>query len=194
MPRTVSMMSAASPRRARRRLMWVSTVSVVAVELIVPHGTEEFLAGAHAAGILHEILQQAELNGREFHGLVVHGDLVGLRIQAHAVAAQQRIVVFLRGSPAQHGPDAQHEFPRVEGLDHVVVGAEFKSPRCGPRRRRGAVSMMMGMCSVLLSLPSSRQTARPSMRGSMTSRRMSAGLRDRASSRAVQPSAASSVA
>ena len=101
--------------------------SVVAVELIVPHGTEKFLAGAHAAGILHEILQQTELNGREFHGFVVHGDLVGLRIQTHAVAAQQRIVVFLRGAPAQHGPDAQHEFPRVEGLDHVVVGAEFKA-------------------------------------------------------------------
>ncbi len=82
--------------------------------------------------MLHQYLEQRELSGGERHVRAVPGEAA--RRQVEAERAEFHGLRFGGGSagrrgrraPPQHCLDARHQFPRVERLRQVVVGADFK--------------------------------------------------------------------
>ena len=79
--------------------------------------------------MLHQQPQNVVFQGRQVHGVPVHGDGLGIVVQAHSAdghgggghmtAAQSHI-------PVQLGPDPGQQLHRVKGLGNIVVGSHIQ--------------------------------------------------------------------
>ena len=104
----------------------------VAQEGVAPYLLEQLLAAQHQAPGLDERGEQVELLGREGHLVTIHEHLARSHFDPQAVhledRRQIRIVRLHPGvSTSHHCPDAGHQLTRVEGLGHVVVGAQLEA-------------------------------------------------------------------
>ena len=109
------------------------------IDVLAPHRVEQLLAREDAAGMLHEMAQQAELGRAEMDRLA--GARHAMRHQVHHdVGVAQRLVGQRRPDAAQHGADARDQLGRRERLGDVVVGAGVEAAHAGrpPRRAPSA--------------------------------------------------------
>ena len=92
------------------------------IDVLAPHRVQKLLAREDAAGMLHEMAQQAEFGGPEMDRL--GGARHAMRHQVHDdVGVGQRLVGQRRPDAAQHGADARHQLGGRERLGDIVVGA-----------------------------------------------------------------------
>ncbi|MCY1428904.1 hypothetical protein D9M71_448030 [compost metagenome] len=98
----------------------------VAVEVHVPHQRNDLGARQHFAALAHQQVQQGELLGGQVDTLAAAvstvptwvqlqvGDFQGIRLQGLVVTPQQ-------------ATDTRQQFRKLEGLEHVVVGAQIEA-------------------------------------------------------------------
>ena len=85
------------------------------------------IAREHLVGVVGQGQQQIEFPRSQTDSLPVYGDLPagGIDGDAADVSRPVGIAAFAR-RPTQDGPNASHQFARIEGLGHIVVGAHFQ--------------------------------------------------------------------
>ena len=91
--------------------------------LAVVDGLGQVVAGEAAAGGAHQDLEDVELKGGQFHAPAVDRNFARAGVQADAVHFEADALVGLRFGAAQNGANAGRQFPRVERLGQVIVGA-----------------------------------------------------------------------
>src|SRR5437870_5648797 len=97
--------------------------SVDDARVIVPMDrVDQIIPAEHASRTPHETDQQAELERSQLQRRTVEAYLDRVRVDLEAIGLQDRLISSrIQASPAQEGPDAGHELPWRERLDHVVV-------------------------------------------------------------------------
>ena len=93
-----------------------------------PDPVDERLAGEHAAGVLHQQLEELEFLARQVDGLSPDGDLEPLRVEPDTPGFENLpfICRFPPGS-SQNGPDPGNELSGAERLGDIVIGPELQS-------------------------------------------------------------------
>src|SRR5262245_42886857 len=93
----------------------------VAIEVLIVEMLDQLAARDHAAGVVHEIGEQAVLVRGELDRVAVHAHAAGAGIEAHRAAIE--LALGVPGGAPQQRADARQHLLQVEGLGDVVVGA-----------------------------------------------------------------------
>ena len=95
------------------------------VDVRAPYRIKKLLAREHAAGVLHEVVEQPEFRRAEVDVCALPGDAVR---DAVDLDIAHRDAVFLQSRPdaAEHGAHACHQFCGRKGLGHIIVRARIK--------------------------------------------------------------------
>ncbi len=97
----------------------------IAVEVLVVEMLDQLGARDHAAGMMHEIGEQAVLVRGELHLPAVDRHAARARVQHHRPAGQ--FARGMAGGAAQQGADARQHLLHVEGFCDIVVGAGIEA-------------------------------------------------------------------
>src|SRR5262245_20946538 len=128
------------PRRRLQLLAQFTDEDVDDLELGLVHAAvevvEEHFLGQGGALAQREQLQHLVFFAGQVHALIVHLDRLGIEIDLEFAGLDDRLGVAL--GAAHDGMDAGHQLVLVEGLGHVVVGAEAEAAHlvldaCKPR-------------------------------------------------------------
>lgn len=96
----------------------------VGERFVAPDGVENHIARKRAVGVLQEEREQVVFGGREADFLVASRDHAAVEIHLH-VAEREDFLLAARLA-AQHGADARQQLAGTEGLNDVVIGADFE--------------------------------------------------------------------
>ena len=99
----------------------------VAVIVGTPDEAEQALTVEHRALVLGERREQLELLGAELELLTVQRHLAAGAVDAEAVDLDDVRDLPLPLATAEDGFHSRHELARIEGLGHVVVGADLEA-------------------------------------------------------------------
>ena len=92
------------------------------IDVRAPDGVEQLLAAEDAAGVLHQVVEQAEFGGAQVDLVAGAADAVGDAVDDD-VTVVEAIVGQARADAAEHGADAGDQLAHREGLGQIVVGA-----------------------------------------------------------------------
>src|ERR1700681_2685483 len=101
--------------------------ALVDIDIASPHPVEQLGAAEHAAGALHEELEQPELSWTEMHLAAVPRHPMRFPIELDIAHAEDRGDALGVGTP-QDGPDPRHQLRQRERLDHIVVASGGEPP------------------------------------------------------------------
>jgi len=91
--------------------------------VLAPYGVQQLLAAEDYPGTAHQKLQQAKLGGGECERHAIHANLAAGAVELNPAgfehARRPRLIAKLELDPSNQLADG-------EGLDHVVVGADFQ--------------------------------------------------------------------
>src|SRR5215831_2161548 len=93
----------------------------VAIEVLVVEMLDQFAARDHAAGMMHEVGEQAIFVRGELDRIAVDGHAAGTGVEAPGAAIE--LALGVTGRAAQECADARQNLLEMEGLGDVVVGA-----------------------------------------------------------------------
>ena len=97
---------------------------------ILPHPAVDLVGREHRSGVAHEKAQDVVLLRRQRHRVAVHGDGLGVVVQADT-ADDQRASLHLSAAqlqiPPQLGAHPRQQLHRVEGLGDIVIRAHVES-------------------------------------------------------------------
>ncbi|KAG0959802.1 hypothetical protein G6F31_011287 [Rhizopus arrhizus] len=103
----------------------------------------EAVAADHAAAVVDEVAQHAELLRTQRQRLPIQLEAPSIDVQLQRAALQARAGMAM--AAADQRPQAQHQFVGLEGLGEVVVGAgieagQFVVPAPAPGRPRSTIA------------------------------------------------------
>ena len=104
--------------------------AAVAVILEAPDLVQKLIAGVDPVGVRCQTVEQLQLLGWSLHHLALDPQLIAVHIQPEVVELDDalfRLGLGGSGAAAQHRLDAGHDLFCIEGLDHIIVGAQFKA-------------------------------------------------------------------
>src|SRR5947207_13267679 len=97
----------------------------VAVEILVVQMLDQFRARDYAAGMVHEIGEQAIFVAGELDRIAVDRDAIGAGVEANRSAIE--LALGMAGGAAQQGTQPRQHLFEMERFCHVVVGAGVKA-------------------------------------------------------------------
>ena len=103
---------------------------IVRRRVLVPHPAVYLVGREHLPRMLHQKPQNVVFQGRQVHGVPVHGDGFGVVVQADPADGHGgggRMAAAQGHIPPQLGPDPGQQLHGVEGLGHIVVGPHVQS-------------------------------------------------------------------
>jgi hypothetical protein len=92
-----------------------------------PDFIQQPVAIENVARVRGEMEQELELEGAQLHCPAANRDLLSSRIEPDASNLDDLPALRHPLLPAHYRLDSRYKFPRAEGLDHVVVAANFQS-------------------------------------------------------------------
>ena len=98
-----------------------STVFEVTVEILIVEMLDQFGARHYAAGVMHQVGQQAIFMGGQLDRIAINRDAAGTRVEPDRPANELALGMADRAAQQRAHP-CQHFF-EMEWLRHVVVGA-----------------------------------------------------------------------
>lgn len=98
------------------------------IQRAVREAVHQFMPGQRPPRVRRQRRQQAQMGGGQGQHLVTAAGLVGVQINAQFadLPALTRLEVLALHTP-QHIPHPQQHFSRAEGLEDVIVRAEFQA-------------------------------------------------------------------